>query len=646
MAIRFRKDIQGLRALAVLLVIVFHSNIETFSGGYVGVDVFFVISGYLITGLLLKELKDTQGIQFKSFYSKRIKRILPLSLVVTVTTLLLFSFILSPLETKELSKTGLMASVFSSNLWFSYLATSYFFSENHLNPLLHTWSLGVEEQFYLLWPAVLFLFVQAFGFRKVKFLIVTLIIISMFIFLTQFSHNVPQTFFSPHTRAWQFGFGALIHFLPQLKADYRYASSAGVGTGLTLIVLTSLLIGPEFNSFAAYAIPPTLGAMMVIYFGEKNNAFSNILACRPLEFIGKISFSLYLWHWPVLVFFQFSNPSLSSSNLFLAYSIIALLSIGSFYFIEETFRHNSIIKKERTALFAGLLIVAAGCFASFGLYAFSKFELNSPGQRKIESVEFGGVNTGNCISKIEESELVVCEKGDVKSERTLVLFGDSKAQQWIPELSNIAATRGWRLLTVVKAGCPPVLMDVYLSFLGREYKECASWKVEALKHIKLESPDVIVMTHFGGYAPMINGNKVKGTYDIWQKGINNLFERFSTFSPTVLYIPDNPMFPVDIPTCLSRKVGGDINIQADICGFSLSDMNSHHNVKKAINNIPFDNVIVMDLIENYCPNNFCPAVSNGEVRYSDHHHLSKQYMKEISPLIDEKLVRIFSNLPQ
>ena len=235
-----------------------------------GVDVFFVISGYLITGLLLKELKDTQGIQFKSFYSKRIKRILPLSLVVTVSTLFVFSLVLSPLETKELSKTGLIASVFSSNLWFSYLATSYFGSENHLNPLLHTWSLGVEEQFYLLWPAVLFLFFQAFGFRKVKLLIIILIIISIFIFLTQFSNNVPQAFFSPHTRAWQFGFGALIHFLPQLKPDYRYTPSAGVGAGLTLIVLTSLLIGPEFNSFAAYAIPPTLGAMMVIYFGEKS----------------------------------------------------------------------------------------------------------------------------------------------------------------------------------------------------------------------------------------------------------------------------------------------------------------------------------------------------------------------------------------
>ena len=194
-------------------------------------------------------------------------------------------------------------------------------------------------------------------------MIIILIIISIFIFLTQFSNNVPQAFFSPHTRAWQFGFGALIHFLPQLKPDYRYTPSAGVGAGLTLIVLTSLLIGPEFNSFAAYAIPPTLGAMMVIYFGEKNNAFSTILACRPLVFIGKISFSLYLWHWPVLVFFQFSNHSLSSSNLFLAYTIIALLSIGSFYFIEETFRHSSIIKQERTALIAGISIIAAGCFA-------------------------------------------------------------------------------------------------------------------------------------------------------------------------------------------------------------------------------------------------------------------------------------------
>lgn len=646
MTLRYRKDIQGLRALAVLLVVVFHSNIDSFSGGYVGVDVFFVISGYLITGLLLKELKETHDIKFKTFYSKRIKRILPLSLVVTATTLLIFSLILSPIETKELSKTGLMASVFSSNLWFSYLATSYFGNENHLNPLLHTWSLGVEEQFYLLWPAILYFVVQAFSFNKIKFLILFLIVVSMFIFLSQFPHNVPQTFFSPHTRAWQFGLGALIHFLPQLKLNSSYLSSSGVGIGLILIVLTSLLIGPEFNSFAVWALPPTLGAMMVIYFGEKSNALSNVLACKPLEFMGRISFSLYLWHWPVLFFFQFSNHSLSISLLFLAYAIIALLSIGSFYLIEEPFRHNSIIKRERTALLAGLSIIAAGCFASFSLYAFSKFELNSPAQKKIESVEFGGVNTGSCISKIEESELIVCEKGDVKSERTLVLFGDSKAQQWIPELSDIAATRGWKLLTVVKAGCPPVLMDVYLSFLGREYKECSIWKEKALKHIELESPDVIVMTHFGSYAPMVNGNKVKGNYDIWQKGLSNLFERFFTFTPTVLYIPDNPMFPVDIPTCLSRKVGGDKDIQPDTCGFSLSEMNNHPNVKKAISNLPFDNVIVMDLIENYCPNNFCPAVSNGEVRYSDHHHLSKQYMKEISPIMDDKLVRIFSNLQQ
>jgi peptidoglycan/LPS O-acetylase OafA/YrhL len=645
--IAYRTDIQGLRAVAVMLVVIFHADIPFFSGGYVGVDVFFVISGYLISGLLFKELNTNGKIDFKLFYARRIRRILPLSAFVAFITLVVFSYYLSPLELKELSKTTLFTSLFSSNLWFVFQSTDYFGSDIKANALLHTWSLGVEEQFYFLWPAVIALlpvFSNNKNFWKWQILIISIISLGAFLYL--YHENQPLAFFGMPTRAWQFGFGALIYFLPIYKKPNWFFLNFIAAIGLLAILYTTFNVSAGFNGNPYWAILPTLGACLIIWSGKMCNKhiIYGFLSSRTMVFIGTLSYSLYLWHWPVLVLLKLDSGELDPFSIVFGLLLIFGFSYLSYRYIETPLRSNKNLKSNVRSFVFGGLLVAAGVGSSLFFYMHAKSALNSSGQIKIASAQFAGKDAKNCKTLIPDVAIVECVFGDQNSNISIVLLGDSKMQQWLPVISQMGIKNGWKIIPIIKDGCSPAYIDIYLGNLGREYRECGLWRDSAINRVIELNPDLVMISHFTGYNILENDKSRAAIDDDWLKGYKALSERMAKIDSKLLLLRDNPEIPINVPKCLSRSVGkGDIS--ENMCRFPISEVSFRLNFyQAAVEGLnQYSDANFLDLTSHYCADGFCPTYSNGIIRYIDTHHISIEFAEELSQNIENKLSLLLDN---
>jgi peptidoglycan/LPS O-acetylase OafA/YrhL len=640
----FRKDIQGLRAVAVLLVIIFHADIPTVHGGYIGVDVFFVISGYLITSLLFNEIVINGSINFKQFYARRIRRILPLSVCVTLITLIVFAFFISPWELKELSKTSLLTSFFSSNIWFIVQVTDYFGAETESNPLLHTWSLAVEEQFYFLWPALLALLPLISKTKRVwMWSLISVLIVSLGAFLFLYYHNQPLAFFSMPTRAWQFSAGALICFAPSLKDKSISFLNLISGTGLLFILTTALTIGAGFDGNPLWALVPTFGAALIIWAGLHHQTFAiaRILSTPLLVFIGRLSFSLYLWHWPVIVFFKLNSINLEPEDIVLALLVTFLLSWWSYRFIESPFRKHKLLNTTKRSLLFGCCLILVGLCSSLSYYYYAKFSLMSPAQSRIESTQFASKAVESCVTSITDTQLVECELGEVQSNKVVTVLGDSKAQQWLPVLDELGVKHGWKIIVLVKSGCSPAFINPYLVYLGREYHECNTWRKSALDKLLEVQPELVVVSHYSGYSISELGTKRDATKADYLTGYELLNQQLLSLDTKLLFIRDNPQFPISIPKCLSRAVGAEGLID-ELCVFSEVDVEFRKFVFDAAKSV-FDTKAAaqfLDLTPFYCEQRRCPSFKHNIVRYTDRHHLSYDFTKQLSPIIEDRLISL------
>src|SRR4051794_1358599 len=296
----FRPDLEGLRGVAILLVLLFHAGIPGIAGGFVGVDVFFVLSGFLITGLLIRERERTGRVSLSSFYARRARRILPAALVVTVATLAFATAVLPPLDVLRAADDAVAVALSVGNIRFAATATDYFAGVASPSPFLHYWSLGVEEQFYLVWPALLVLATR-FGRPRIGAGVVLAIVVvaslALGIWLTGVA--APWAFYSLPTRAWQLGLGGLL----AIALDRAYTGRLGIvaaiigWAGLTAVVIAGLAIDPAMPYPGLVALVPTVGAAAVIAGGRASRSPAALLGVRPLRFLGRISFSLYLVHW-------------------------------------------------------------------------------------------------------------------------------------------------------------------------------------------------------------------------------------------------------------------------------------------------------------------------------------------------------------
>jgi peptidoglycan/LPS O-acetylase OafA/YrhL len=362
--INYRRDIDGLRALSVIAVILYHYQIGPISGGFIGVDIFFVISGYLITSIILKEINNDQ-FSFSEFYARRIRRILPAALFITICTLIAAYFILLPSTYIKLGDSATYAVLGISNFYFLW-NTGYFDTRADFHPLLHTWSLSVEEQFYLIWPLLIIIATRiATKWRHfLPFLIGLVFIISLIISQYTVTHEPKSAFYMLHSRAWELALGGAITLLPTIKQKT-------IGTVVSTIGLL-FIAWPIFNLDSDSAFPgttaliPCLGAAFII-LPKRNNLVSTLLSTPLLVFVGKISFSLYLWHWPLLVMYRHYGTGHMPGNYDKALLLFAslLLSVLTWRYLEQTFRNMKQAPKRYTILSGGSAAILTTLFGAY-----------------------------------------------------------------------------------------------------------------------------------------------------------------------------------------------------------------------------------------------------------------------------------------
>ena len=383
---RFRPDLEGLRALAVVLVLLYHAEIPGFGGGFVGVDVFFVLSGFLITGLIVREIGQTGRVSLPAFYARRARRLVPAALLVIAVTMLASVFLLPPLRVPDVAGDAAASALYVSNIRFALQATDYLQADVAPSPLLHYWSLGVEEHFYLVWPALLAI---TAGLARGRTRLIALVIavvagasLALSIVLTDAA--APWAFFSLPTRAWELGLGAIVAVTAVHLARAPARLSAGAAAaGVGLIVAAGIVIGQDTPYPGLAALLPTIGAALVIAAGTGGtvSATARLLGRRPVRFMGRISYSLYLWHWPILVL---PAAALGTALPMPARIGLALLAIpiaaASQRWVEEPIHRGRLLERfggrrpSRSLALAGVLslavaLVSVGAGAAFGLSA-------------------------------------------------------------------------------------------------------------------------------------------------------------------------------------------------------------------------------------------------------------------------------------
>lgn len=460
---KYREEIDGLRAIAVVPVVLFHAGLEGFSGGFVGVDIFFVISGFLITSLIHEEIEAGE-FSIVRFYERRIRRIFPALFAVVLFCFVVGAWLFMPFDFRRFAQSAVAITVFGSNFLF-WFQSGYFDSDSSLKPLLHTWSLAVEEQFYVFFPIILLL---AFAWlRRRCILVVAILALASLLFgVWQVASHPSAAFFLPASRAWELLTGSLLA-LWRPQTSFPASVKNLVGLAGALLIVSSILTFSETTPFpGASALLPCVGAAAAIYAGRAS-IVGQLLSTVPMVFVGKISYSLYMWHWPLIVFVKYYlMRSLGPwETAFLIFAIFVISTL-SWRFVELPFRARNGDKRPtllRNALLfggAGTVMVASVAIGLF-VYLTQGAPLRLP--KEVQSIAMGAFDTKLGKSRCDEISLTdistrgVCEIGDSQANSlSFVVFGDSIATSMLPAIESVAADLGLRGKVLTRGGCYPL----------------------------------------------------------------------------------------------------------------------------------------------------------------------------------------------
>lgn len=645
----FRPDIEGLRAVAILLVVGYHAGLPLLSGGYVGVDVFFVVSGYLITGLLVREIEITGRLDLIRFFAQRVRRLLPAAAVVAPVTLLAAYFLYSPQELRALSNAAIAMSLFVSNLWFARGSTDYLAADGAPSALLHSWSLAVEEQFYVVWPIFVFLAYRGLrgGTHRVRLIlamaVLGLLSLAGCIWLTRQAQ--PWAFFASPARAWEFAVGGLAVLVPAQRMAWRPVfGRAAQALGL-LAVLVAGCMFDQRTQFPGYAaLLPVLGTMlMLIAFGPVvRGPVTRVLSGATMRWIGRRSYSWYLWHWPVLVLADALIPEHSVVAKIACVGLSLALAELSFRYLENPVRfHPRLVSRQVLSLGLAITVTAVCMTLGGGWRHFAVTQARSPEQLKFTNVrrDVPYVNDSNCHGDLMTEALAACEFGDRQSKTTLVLFGDSHAAQWFPSLQVLAVRQGWRLIPLTKSGCPPTPVKVTNRQLGRVYEECEIWREKAVAKIFELRPALVLLSNDIYIDPDAGAPDSAIDAGEWQRAQHHLLSRFDRAGLNSAIISNTPRPGFDVPKCLARKAR--FTRRNDRCDFERDNalrVIAREMDLRAARNLP--RVRFIDMTRSICPRPRCDGMdpSTGIVRYRDSDHLSAAFVASLGPALKAALL--------
>lgn len=619
----YRRDIEGLRGLAVLLVILFHVRLPGFQGGFVGVDVFFVISGYLITRLLVDEIHSAGRIRILAFYARRARRLLPAAALTITATLVASWFLLSPLAQFQLARTALAATTYWSNIRFAIEAGDYFGETLTADPLLHTWSLAVEEQFYLVWPALVAVAVLL-GRRRRGFLLGALSLVTLGSFVLSLwatGASAHWAFFGSPARAWEFGVGALASLAFMHVRDPMHRVGIVIGwIGLVGVVAAGVLASEASAWPGVGALLPTLGSVFVLVSGvmAPRSALQSLLASPPLQVLGRLSYTWYLWHWPALVLAEAAVGPLSLPvRLAVATGSLGLSAI-THQLVENPVRFHPRLAAPGRALGAMLavtLVVAGG--ATAGMVIGSG---NEQHQRYIAAASDRSPSVSDgCHVRTSATDLAEdCVYGDSGSGTVVVLVGDSHATMWFPAVERLALERGWRLLVHTKSSCPVAEVQVIRED-GTRYTECEVWREAVMKDVEQLEPSLVIATSFATY------NSTDP--EVWAAGLARALIRMDESAGTVVYVRDIPQAPFEAPACLSTMY---VQAHEDTgaCSFERHSGLAGHAWEA--DGIERAGISSIDLNTTICPGVRCSVEVDGMVIYRDSHHLTATYSASLA----------------
>jgi peptidoglycan/LPS O-acetylase OafA/YrhL len=654
--LQFRSDVEGLRGVAVLLVVAFHARVSAFSGGFVGVDAFFVISGYLITALLTEEIERTGSLSLVAFFARRIRRLIPAAAVVLLATVLLSAIVLPPLEVIRAATATQAAAAYMSNVHFLRLASDYFSGESASSPIVHTWSLSVEEQFYLMWPLVFLGLARAMRGRTLcrrhlAWLLTAIGVMSFAAASFYTTANHWLAFYSMPLRAWEFACGGLASMIGWRAASEEIGSGRRLlnvvmgwaGLGLLLSAGAIYSASTEFPGVAAAW--PVTGAAMILVAGampmRAKWSVGTALSAAPMQWIGRHSYSWYLWHWPVLALGTSLLPAAGVLGRVAFAAFALLLAALTYKFVEAPARAAARAggveprrewRTVRLGLAAALVVICAAEITRREAMAASQ----GPAQRAFTraATDVADPYRDGCVNGQDDARVHICTYGMPEARTTIALFGDSHAVQWFPAVDAIARQHQWRLLVIAKTRCATAVVPVYTPSTGVESALCRRWRAATMDSLRLRHPAVVVLSNALLYirGPRLSSKVPAVTSDVWTAGMIATLHAFKASRIPTIVIQDTPLLAANVPICLARS--GWFGHRTNSCATDrLIAINAEVAIAEqhAIDAVPGNHLI--DLTDAICSPTICAPIVRGIIAYSDNEHLSASMARSLAPVL-------------
>lgn len=610
----YRPEIDGLRAVAVFPVVFFHLGWSIFDGGYIGVDIFFVISGYLIATLIIKEIEDG-SFSLINFYERRVRRIFPVLFLVTLTTAIFGWFLLLPPDFKSLSQSIFSSSIFLSNIYF-WLTNPYFSPPADLQPLLHTWSLSVEEQFYLFFPILILLCLKI----SFNFFVVVISLFFFSSFLSLFLLEIEPSswkFYLIISRAWELiiGIYAAILLNEKKALGSKIISELGSAVGFSLLLISLILFDHNLDHPSLWTLIPVLGTFLVIVFCNQKTKIYKILSFKPLVSIGLISYSLYLWHFPIISFTKYAQfQELNFIQTVIIFTISIIISYISWRFFERKFRDKKIIDRRFIFKFAALgsvFLVSIGLLGHFNNGFDERLSKQEQEILRIKNLDQFNqqLRTGTCFLEEEDSIQSFdssCFSGEI------LLWGDSHAAALFHGLNEIQP-----ITQLTSSGCPPIL-DISLS----DNNVCAFLNDQIFTSIKENKYKLIIL----------HANWVRHGYGDYIESFKDTLQQISTSreDAKIIVVGNTPQWFNSLPKYL---VFNAISIQ-DIkknSGFIQTHLEkqvvSDELIKDSLDEIDNENIQFISILDEYCFNSACLGIDpegNNELLFWDYGHLTER----------------------
>jgi len=656
-----RPEIDGLRGLAVLLVVLFHAGVMRLQGGFIGVDVFFVISGFVITGALLRELESDGTIDLSVFYARRVRRIVPIASIVIAITVLASVYLLPITTITDSVQAGISASLFAGNIFFANQQADYFANSSVNNPLLHYWSLGVEEQFYLIWPAAMVLTWHLYRTRFRVALTRLLILVSTgsLAYCILLAGSSPSAvFFLLPARAFELAAGALLAlFIDRIEAALsdKAATFASV-IGFVLIMRSAIALATPESWTLLAALIPVVGTLLVIAGGKHGAGWW--LSSALMEGIGNISFSLYLIHWPVLTIMpSLFGHSLNLTETFVLLMFAAAAALTSVRYLERPIRYSIHLN---VAARRGLAVGAAGVLLSLSISNVAGLTSRSAaaegGPAATPDIALFGIGPqpnvvpSNLSPTLEDAsnarrDALASFKGcfQAASENTslpnegcffgastptssVALLGDSHAAHWFPALSRLGAEHEFSFYTAVKAGCPAVGGLIVRKQSAGILESCQEYHDKAVAFIKESGVKTVILASSTGYLFR------EGVAEEYLQKLQALIKAFEAEGIASVVLGDSPTFSQDIPTCLSvSRVISSCSQRA--AAQEIQDLSARE--RSAVESSGARYLATEPLL---CPTDTCPLIVGNLLIYLDSNHLAPLFSTWFAPILGKELL--------